>query len=135
MAKVEISSPESLIHREDLMAIEPLTRGAYKRLPATEHQIAEAIVLGAPALVKRAQQREEGAPEFLSAEALVYFIRRADRAGDTKTRDELFRELFERCIPYFRGWFGGFDQNDREDLQGEVTKRIIEDLLAEISCR
>lgn len=112
--------------------IEPLTLGNYKRLPKVEWQIADALTLEPEALVKRAQQRDKAAPNFLSAEALVYFIRRADRNGDTKMRGALFRELFERCIPYFRRKFRGFDrEDDREDLQSKVIERVVEDLLAE----
>ena len=53
--------------------IEPLNRG-YKRLPEVELQIADALKLGPEALVERAQQRNEKAPDFLAAETLVYFI-------------------------------------------------------------
>ena len=120
MTKTEILSPD----------IELLTRSAYKRLPATERQIADAAALKPVALVLRAQQREKGAPEFLMEETLVYFIRRACQNGDTETRDALFRILFERCLPYFRNRFRGFDQQDREDLQNEVLKKVVEDLFA-----
>src|SRR5258708_1697196 len=82
---------------ERLSAVRPLTRRGYKRLAATERQIAEADVLDAKALLARAQRRDEAEPDYLSPEALVYFIRRADRDGQQKLRDDLFRELFERC--------------------------------------
>ena len=110
--------------------VEPLTRGYYRRLPAVERQIAEALMLEPQALVTRAQQRDETASDFLSAEALVYFIRQAIRNDNVKTRDALFRELFERCMPYFRGKFRGFNPEDRKDLQGEVTTKVAEDLFA-----
>jgi DNA-directed RNA polymerase specialized sigma24 family protein len=110
--------------------IEPLTRGSCKRLPATERQIADAVALAPAMLIERAQGREESSPDFLSAEALVFFIRRAVRTGDIKTRDALFRQLFERCMPYFRGQFRGFARETREDLQGDVMKKVVEDLFA-----
>lgn len=110
--------------------IEPLTRGDYKRLPATERQIAGAASLEAAALLEYAQQKDENTTEYLSVEAIVYFIRHADRNGDNKTRDALFRELFERCTPFFRGKFRGFSREEREDLQGEVLVNLTEDLLA-----
>ena len=87
--------------------VEPLTRRGYKRLPAVERQIANALTLEPEVLVKRAQQREKTAPDFLSAEALVYFIRQAICNGDTKTRGALFCELLERCKLYFSGKFQG----------------------------
>lgn len=87
-------------------------------------------MLAPAALNERARQRDDGAPGFLSAEALVYFIHRAVRGGDTKTRDVLFRELLNRCTPYFRGRFRGFDREVREDLQGDVMKKVVEDLFA-----
>lgn len=110
--------------------IEALTRGGYKRLPATERQITDAINLDTALLVDRARQKDETAPGYLSAEALVYFIRRAHRSGDTKTRDKLFRDLFERCSPYFRGQFRGFTKEEREDLQCDLMKGIVEDIYA-----
>ena len=108
-----------------------LTRGTYKRLPEIERQIADAVSLDALMLVQRARQRDESAPIFLSPEALVYFIRQAIRNGDVRTRDDLIRELLERCNPYFGGKFRGFGREDREDLQGEVQRTMIEDLFAE----
>ena len=116
---------------DEPLFLEPLTRGNYKRLPAVERQIANALTLESKALVKRARQRDETASDFLSAEALVYFIRRSTRSGDTETRDDLFRELLERCQPYFRGRFRGFSQEDRKDLQNEVMKRVVEDSFAQ----
>ena len=113
---------------EESSVVEPLTRRGYKRLPATERQISEASIQDAATLVMRARQRDENAPEYLSAEALIYFIRRADRNDNRKTRDSLFRELFERCIPFFRGKFRGFSVEVREDLQGDVLNKVAEDM-------
>ncbi len=110
--------------------VEPLRRGNYKRLPEVEWQIADALALGSEALVKRAQQRDETASDFLLAEALVYFIRRAIRNDDTETRNALCRELLERCRPHFSGKFQSFSQQDREDLQSEVMEKVVEDLFA-----
>ena len=109
--------------------VEPLGRG-YKRLPEVERQIADALNLEPEALVRRARERDECVAGRLAPEALVYFIRRASRNEEVGIRDDLFRELFERCNPHFRGKFRGFSQEDREDLQGEVQRVIIEDLFA-----
>lgn len=133
MAEANSSPPEkpaSAEEPDEPPVIEPLTRGGYKRLPAAEQQIAGAATLETAALVERAQQRDETALGYLSAEALVYFIRRADRNDDRKTRDALFRELFERCTPFFRGKFRGFSREVREDIQGDVMNKVVEDLLA-----
>lgn len=115
---------------EGRSVIRPLTRRGYKRLAVVERQITQAVALDAKALIARAQNRDEEAPDYISPEALVYFIRRADREGDRKVRDNLFRELLERCTPYFRGKFSGFDKSTQEDLQGEVLQKLVEDLLA-----
>ena len=115
---------------DDASAVEPLTRRRYKRLPVTERQIVSALSLDEPAFVARARIRDEDSTEYLSAETLVYFIRRADRRDDRKCREALFRELLERCTPFFRGKFRGFPEDAREDLQGEVLKGVVEDLLA-----
>lgn len=116
---------------DDPPPIEPLTQENYKRLPAVEREIADALILEPEALVKRVRQREETAPDFLSAETLVYFIRQTIRNGDTGMRELLFRELFERCSLYFRGQFRGFGQEDRKDLQSEVMNRVVKDLFAQ----
>lgn len=110
-------------------SVSPLTRRGYKRTEATRKQIADALGLTAPELMARAQQRNKTAPDHLSAEALVYFIRRADSAGDRKTRDALIRELLERCTVFFREQFRGCSKEEREDLQSTVTTAMIEDLL------
>ena len=51
-------------------------------------------------------------------------------SGEERIRDRLIRELLERCIPHFRGAFRGFSREDREDLQGDVQRMIVEDLFA-----
>ena len=109
--------------------VEPLGRG-YRRLPEVERQIADALSLEPEALLRRARERDKGVAGYLAPEAVVYFIRRANRNGEAGIRDDLFRELLERCNPHFRGKFKGFGQEDRKDLQGEVQKVIIEDLFA-----
>jgi DNA-directed RNA polymerase specialized sigma24 family protein len=112
------------------LPVRPLTRRGYKRLPGIERQIAEAGVLDARALLAYAEHRNETEPGYLAAETLVHFIRHADRNNDLKLRDDLFRELFERCKPFFRGHFRAFDKTTREDLQQEVLKKVVEAILA-----
>jgi hypothetical protein len=114
---------------EEPPSISPLTRRGYQRTKATQKEIAGALGLGAAELIARSQQRDEKAPDYMSAEALVFFIRRADRAGDGKTRDALIRELVERCTPFFRGQFRGCNEEDRKDLQGAVIATLIDDIL------
>ena len=111
--------------------VEPLTRNGYERLANVEQQIGETLALPDRALVRRARQREESAPDFLSSEALVYFIRRAIRNDEVRIWDDLFRELLERSNPHFRGKFRGFGPEDRQDLQGDVQLSMIEDLFAQ----
>lgn len=133
MAEAHSSRPDKPAESgdpEEPPQLEPLTRGTYKRLPKTEQQIVDAITLAPATLIERAQCRDEKAAEFLAPEALVCFIRRADGSGDTRTRDALFRELLERCTPFFRGQFRGFDPETREDLQSDVMEKLVEDLLA-----
>ena len=110
--------------------VETLTRHGYVRLPQVERQIGEAVTLDGTTLVERARRRDKTAPDFLAPEALVYFIRRAIQSREVRIRDDLFRELLERCTPYFRSRFRGFARDDREDLQSEVQRMIIEDLFA-----
>lgn len=110
--------------------VRPLTRRGYKRFPDTERQIAEAEVLDEKALLARAHLRDEEEPQYLAPETLVHFIRRTDRNKDPKLWDGLFRELFERCKPFFRGQFRAFDKSTRQDLQQEVLKKVVETILA-----
>ena len=115
---------------DELPVVKPLTRNGYRRLAKVDLQIADAVTLDGTAIVERARLRDEGAPDFLAPEALVYFIRDAVRKGDERLRDRLIRELLERCNPHFCGRFRGFSREDREDLQGEVLKMIVEDLFS-----
>lgn len=115
---------------DDSAAIKPLTRRGYKRLAATEKQIAATHMLEEKAMLARAQCRDDESSDYLSPEALVYFIRRADRNEQKTLWNGLFRELFERCTPFFRGQFRGFDKTTREDLQQDVLKKVVEDILA-----
>ena len=96
--------------------VKPLTRSGYRRLAKVELQIAEAVTLDGTAIVERARQRDEGVPDFLAPEALVYFIRDAIKNWEERLRDRLIRELLERCNSHFRGRFRGFSREDREDL-------------------
>src|SRR5690349_3246622 len=77
-------------------AIKPLTRGSLRRLAVTEQQILAALPLDTEGLLSRAQERDTASSDYMSPEALVHFIRRADGAGDIKQRDGLFRELLDR---------------------------------------
>ena len=131
MAKIDNSPPTQAPAgaEEEPPSINPLTRRGYQRTKTTQQQISAALGLHTAELIARAQQGDEKAPDFLSAEALVYFIRRADGAGDNKTRDALIRKLLQRCTVFFRGQFRGCSKEDHEDLQGEVTAALVEDLL------
>jgi|SRR5579862_2166885 len=122
--------PATVEAGERILSVGALTRRGYKRLPEIERQIGEAVVLNANALLVRAQLRDEAEPGYLAPESLVHLIRRADRDGNQKLRDDLFRELFERCKCFFRGQFRGFDKATREDLQQEVLKKVVEVILA-----
>lgn len=132
MAKKDASPPtQSLLEAEASPLVRPLTRRDYVRTEATQRQIADSLGLDPEGLIVRAQQRDKDAPDYLSAEALVYFIRRADSGADGKTRDALIRELLERCTVFFRGQLRGCkNEEDRRDLQSAVITNLIEDLLA-----
>ena len=129
MAKTDISEQAPAEAADEPPSVSPLTRRGYKRTAATQRQINDGLGLTAAELIARAQQRDEKAPDYMSAEALVYFIRRSDGTGDRKTRDALIRELLERCTVFFRAQFRGCSKEDREDLPGEVITALVEDLL------
>lgn len=129
MAKTDTSEQAPAEATDEPQSVSPLTRRGYKRTAVTQRQISDGLGLSAAELIARAQQRDEKAPDYMSAEALAYFIRHADGAGDRKTRNTLIRELLERCTMFFRGQFRGCSKEDREDLQGEVLVTLVEDLL------
>ncbi|MBJ7410400.1 MAG: sigma-70 family RNA polymerase sigma factor [Phenylobacterium sp.] len=72
----------------------------------------------------------EDDPRHLGAEALVFFIRRADQAGHRSLCDALFRILIDRCNVYFRGKIRGLMPDEREDVQQAVLARLVELLFA-----
>jgi DNA-directed RNA polymerase specialized sigma24 family protein len=86
--------------------------------------------LPAADLAARATISNETDPDWLCAEALVFFIRRADQSGDAVTRKVLFRCLAGRCEAFFRGKIRGFAHHDREDICQEVLGLVIEAILA-----
>lgn len=110
-------------------AIEPLTRGNYKRLPAIELLIREIIVLESTGLIARARQQNKTSPEFLPPEVLVYFFRRAHKLGDKSVRDSLLSELANRCAQHLQGKMAGFSPALQDDMRQEVINKVIEDLL------
>jgi DNA-directed RNA polymerase specialized sigma24 family protein len=110
---------------------DPLPRRRYHPTTAVLRQIEEASTLDITALVARAQLRNKHGPEYMSEEAIVYFIRKALTKGDRSALNGLCRELLERCTPYFRGKFFDFSPEEQEDAQGDVMKRVLEDLFAQ----
>jgi RNA polymerase sigma factor (sigma-70 family) len=108
---------------------EPLTRRGYKRRPAVERRIKDALASDGAALQTFAQQRDETAADYFPPEALVYFIRRAARSGGKRIVHALFRELYERCTPFLRGRARGFDKETRKEIIQEVFARIAAHLL------
>ena len=111
-------------------AVPALTRNGYVRAPGTTTRIAAALELPAAILAARAEIADETNPGWLCAEALVFFIRRADQSGDAATRGALFRCLATRCEAFFRGKVRGFGHHDREDICQEVLGLVIEAILA-----
>jgi len=75
-----------------------LTRRGNQRLPKVEKQIAEAGELDATGPLARAEQSDEAEPGYLAAESLVHFIRLANRDGNQKLRDDLFRGKRPVCL-------------------------------------
>lgn len=111
--------------------LEPLTRLGRKRLPRVNAEIISAASLPTAELIAAGRNRNEASPGFLSAEAIVYFIRRASRAEDLPTLNALFGELYGRCQPFFRGKVRGFAKDWQDDIKQAVLKKVAEDLLAE----
>lgn len=108
---------------------EPLTRRDYKRRPAIERRIKDALALDGTALLTAVQMRQETAADYFPPEALVYFIRRAARSGGKRIVNALFRELYERCTPLLRGRARSFDKETRKEITQEVFARIAAHLL------
>lgn len=109
----------------------PLTRNGYSRLPSVEADMRAVWELSGPALAAAFRQGEEGAPEYLSAEALVFFIRRELSKGDRHTAEALFGNLVDRCMRAFRSLIRGVDDDVREDIQSDVLADLARLLLAD----
>jgi RNA polymerase sigma factor (sigma-70 family) len=111
--------------------LEPLTKAGCKRLPRVDAEIAGANGLKSDDLIGAARIRDEAASGYISAEAIVFFIRRASRRGDRAVLNALFEELYQRCQPFFRGKIRGFADDWRQDVQQAVLRKLAEDILAD----
>ena len=116
---------------KDLPPVPPLTRNGYVRNARTIRQIANHQGK-APADIRAiARIRDEADPRWLAAETLVFFMRRADQAGDDRTRNALFAELTERCKGFFASQIRGFTPDRREDIAQEVMTKLVALIFAE----
>jgi RNA polymerase sigma factor (sigma-70 family) len=113
------------------LEIPPLTRNGYVRPPGVTAQILEALALSPAELLGRAGLADEAHPQFLGAEALVHFIRRAAREARGRDRDQLFAILLRRSTVFLRSRIRGFPEAEREDIQQTVFMKLVELLFAD----
>lgn len=110
---------------DDPSAVPPLTRNNYARSAATEDEIRRLRALDDDSLIAAFSSMREGASDYVSAEALVFFIRGAHRQQRARLRDALVGLIVKRCQVYFRGAVRGFDPDTRLDIQNDVIADMI----------
>lgn len=113
----------------DPASLPPLTRNGYTRTEKTEADIHALMGMG-PAQLTKSFAASEGMPDYRGCEALVFFIRRAWRAGDSGLMNSLAAILIERCEQYFGGMVRGLDSEERLDAQNDVFEDMFKLLLA-----
>jgi len=122
------ADPEN-IERDAKVLPEPLTRRGYKRRRPVEQRITEALSLEAAAFLELAARRDEAAPDYFPPEALAYFVRRANRAGNKRLVNTLMRELYIRCRPFLHNRVRSFSGETRKEMVQEILTRIAAGLL------
>lgn len=100
--------------------IPALTRNGYTRPARAEADIRRASALRDRELVAAFSISDEQHPDHLTAESLVFFIRRELSAGDPKTAEGLFTHLITRSQQVLRSMLRGVDEEARYDVQAEV---------------
>lgn len=117
---VSAETPDSY----DRRAIPPLTRNGYTRYAKTEGDIEALIVGSSSGLLQAFTETDEAQQGYRCSEALIFFLRRAHRAGDLTLRNKLFDLLLARCQIYFRGAIRCFDPVTRMDVQQDVLEDL-----------
>jgi|GEM_PF-2478212 len=107
-----------------------LTRNGYTRPARAEADIGRAWRLSERELVVAFEDADEDSPAHLTAEALVFFIRRENAKGDNRTAEALFALLVDRAQRALRTMLRGVDEDARYDLQAEVLADMTRLILA-----
>lgn len=111
--------------------IPPLTRNGYTRPPRAEADILRALALRDRDLVAAFEDVNEQSAGHLSAEALVFFIRREFDGGAHRTAEALFSLLVDRAQRALRVTLRGVDEDARYDVQAEVLADMTRLILAQ----
>lgn len=89
----------------------------YRRLPATEQEIATALGLGVDELLSSAEKRGD--------ETLVYLIRERRRKQDWATANKLLKVLLVRCHGIIVKTLGSLDEQIRDEAIRTVQEQLI----------
>jgi DNA-directed RNA polymerase specialized sigma24 family protein len=108
---------------------EPLTRRGYKRRRPVEQRIIGALSLEGDSFLELVEQRDETSSDYFPPEALIYFIRRANRVGNKRLVNTMMQELYVRCRPLVLGRVRSFVKETRKEIIQEVLTKIASDLL------
>src|SRR5690349_3157496 len=116
--------------------VEPLRKrhangSLYQRRAKVEKELEELEKLTLPEILARARAGLQAGEETVSSEALVYFLRRAARAGGSHGPgvDGLVSVLMDRAERTLRRHISGaFDEFQREEICREVMDGVVDDM-------
>lgn len=100
----------------------------YKRSPAIERQLLDAISLSEEHLLLRAGIRDSASAGYLQEEALVYLIRMSSQQQSRLVFDNLSEILLTRCQDQATSWMRGIVH--KEDAVNDVIQVLFEKILS-----
>lgn len=111
------------------LRVEPLTRRRsdgtlYQRDPDVEAQIAKTLALPREDLLARAREADPATPGYLREEALIFLIRTYVRSEDDELVSALSENLLGRCAQRIQETIWLPDEEDVNDVFGEVIERL-----------
>lgn len=101
----------------------------YRREPAVECQIGEALLLDPPRMLERARLRDYRQPSYLQEECLVYLIRDYRLRGEAATVGTLCEALLGRCARHIHGRLSALAPDARDDAYSEVVVALFDRIL------
>jgi RNA polymerase sigma factor (sigma-70 family) len=114
--------------------IQPLTHcnlegAVFQRPPEAERQIADALRVDPAEWPARASIADRAAAGYLQEEALVYLLRVAARARNTRLVGDLSEALLRRCASYVHARLWKLGKDAADDGYNDVVQQLFERIL------